>query len=57
MGGIEMGSDAMIYIPSFMQIGSGFQKDNAGVPRHKEHGERISLLFSLLSLFFKKKGN
>jgi hypothetical protein len=23
---VEMGSDAMIYIPSFMKIGSGIQK-------------------------------
>jgi hypothetical protein len=40
----EMGSDVVKYIPSFIKIGSGFQK------RHRQHGEIISLLS-----FFQKK--
>jgi hypothetical protein len=30
----EMGSGVMIYIPSFINIGSGIQKLNGGVHRH-----------------------
>jgi hypothetical protein len=32
---VEMGSDAMIYISSFMNIASGFQK------RDRQHGDII----------------
>jgi hypothetical protein len=39
---IEMGSGAMVYIPSFINIGSAIQKLTGGIPR--EHGDRISLL-------------
>jgi hypothetical protein len=37
-----MGSGAMIYIPSFLKIGSGIQKLIGGI--HRQHGDRISLL-------------
>jgi hypothetical protein len=30
---VEMGSGAMIYIPSFIKIGSGFQKLTRGIHR------------------------
>jgi hypothetical protein len=33
---VEMGSSAMIYIPSFMKIGSGIQELIGGVQRHTE---------------------
>jgi hypothetical protein len=54
--GVEMGSGAMIYIPSFVRIGSGIQKLIGGEGIHRQHGDRISLLsflFSLLSHFQK----
>jgi hypothetical protein len=42
---VEMGSGAMIYIPSFINIGSGIQKLIAGdTQAHRQHGDRISLL-------------
>jgi hypothetical protein len=43
---VEMGSVAMIYIPSFIKIGSGIQKLVGGIHRHTdtEGGDRISLL-------------
>jgi hypothetical protein len=46
-----MGSGAMIYIPSFIKIGSGIQKLMGGgytdIQVARQHGERISLfLFS-----------
>jgi hypothetical protein len=44
---IEMGSSAIIYIPSFMKIGSGIQKLIGGI--HRQHGDLISLF-----LFFSK---
>jgi hypothetical protein len=31
---VEMGSGAMIYIPSFIMIGSGIQKLIGGIQRH-----------------------
>jgi hypothetical protein len=34
---VEMGSDAMIYIPSFIKIGSGFQKLKRGIHRHTDN--------------------
>jgi hypothetical protein len=43
----EMGSGSMIYIPSFIKIGSGIQKLIGGI--HRQHGD----LISLLSFFFK----
>jgi hypothetical protein len=43
---IEMGSGAMIYIPSFIQIGSGIQKLIGGDSQtHREHGDLTSLLY------------
>jgi hypothetical protein len=51
---VEMGSGAMIYIPSFIKIGSGIQKlsgGGGGIRRHRQHGDIISLL-----LFFSKYG-
>jgi hypothetical protein len=40
---IKMGSGAMIYISSFMKIGSGIQKLIGG-GEHKQDGDGISLL-------------
>jgi hypothetical protein len=37
-----MNSGAVIYIPSFMKIGSGIQKLIGGT--HRQHGDLISLL-------------
>jgi hypothetical protein len=42
---VEMGSGAMIYIPSFIKIGSAIQKLIGGYT-YRQHGDRISLLFS-----------
>jgi hypothetical protein len=39
---VEMGSGAMIYIPSFIKFGSSIQKLIGG--RHRQHGDLISLL-------------
>jgi hypothetical protein len=41
MGGImkhavEMGSVAIIYIPSFIKVGSGIQKVIGGIGRHRD---------------------
>jgi hypothetical protein len=36
---VEMGSGAMIYTPSFIQIGSGIQKLIAGIHRHTDSME------------------
>jgi hypothetical protein len=33
---VEMGSDAMIYIPSFIKIASGVQKFIRGLHRHTD---------------------
>jgi hypothetical protein len=47
---VEMGTVAMIYIPSFIKIGSGIQKLIEGVSKtFRQHEDRISLL-----LFFSK---
>jgi hypothetical protein len=54
---VEMGSGAMIYIPSFKNIGSGIQKLIMGgytcrhTDPHRQHGELLSLL-----LLFSKYG-
>jgi hypothetical protein len=49
----EMGSGAMIYIPSFIKIGSAIQKligwGEEGYTDTEKHSDRISLL-----LFFSK---
>jgi hypothetical protein len=44
----EMGSGAMIYIPSFIKTGSAIQKFIWGT--HRQHDDSISLL-----LFFQNK--
>jgi ADP-dependent phosphofructokinase/glucokinase len=49
MYAVDMGSDAMIYIPSFKKIGSAIQKLREGTRR--QHGDRIHLLSS-----FSKQG-
>jgi hypothetical protein len=42
---VEMGSDAMIYIPSFIKTGSGIQKLIRGdTQTHRQHGDLISQL-------------
>jgi hypothetical protein len=42
---VEMGSGAMICIPSFIKIGSGIQKlMRGGGVIHRQHGDLISLL-------------
>jgi hypothetical protein len=44
---VEKGSGAIIYIRSFIEIGSGIQKLIGGIQSHtgtREHGDRISLL-------------
>jgi hypothetical protein len=47
----EIGSGAMIYIPSFINIGSGIQKLIGGdTQKHRQHGDLISLL-----LFFQNE--
>jgi hypothetical protein len=46
----EKGSSAMIYIPSFTEIGSAMRKLMGGI--HRQHGDRISL-----HLFFENKEN
>jgi hypothetical protein len=40
---VEMGSGAMVYIPSFIKIGSGIQEFIGG--KHRQRGDRISLRF------------
>jgi hypothetical protein len=47
----EMGSGAMVCIQNSMKISSGIQKLIGRVHRHREHGDRISLL----SFFLNKK--
>jgi hypothetical protein len=44
---VEMDSDTMIYIPSFIQIGSGIQKlirTGRAIRRHRHYGDPTSLL-------------
>jgi hypothetical protein len=53
---VEVGPGAMIYIPSFIKIGSGIQNFIGGggdseTRANREHGDRISLL----SLFQNKE--
>jgi hypothetical protein len=49
---VERDSGVKIYIPSFIKIGSGFQKLMGRGYRHRQSGDRISLL-----LFFKNEEN
>jgi hypothetical protein len=48
---IEMGSGAMIYIPSFIKIGSSIQDLIRGIYRRRQQGDHISLL----PFFFQNK--
>jgi hypothetical protein len=42
---VEMGSNAMICVPAFIEIGSGIQKlIERDSLTHKQNGDRISLL-------------
>jgi hypothetical protein len=42
---VEMGSGAMIYIPSFIKIGSGIQKMIRGI--HRQHCDlKLTFIFS-----------
>jgi hypothetical protein len=45
---VEMGSGAVIYVPTFIKIGSSIQKLIGGI--HRQHGDRISLFY-----FFENK--
>jgi hypothetical protein len=47
---IEVSSGAMIYLLSFIKIGSGIQKLIGGVHRHGQQSDLISLL-----LYFKMR--
>jgi hypothetical protein len=47
---VEMGSGAMIYIPSFINIGSGIQKLMGDTQTHIQHGNIISIF-----IFFQNK--
>jgi hypothetical protein len=40
---VEVGSGAMLYIPSFIKIGSGIQKLIEGI--HRQHGDLSLILF------------
>jgi hypothetical protein len=46
---VEMGSGAMVYIPSFVYISSGIQKLRGGgysqTHKYRQHGDGISLFF------------
>jgi hypothetical protein len=47
---VEMGSGAMIYIPSFIKIDSSIRKLIGGnPPTHRQHGDRIRLLSFFLN--------
>jgi hypothetical protein len=49
---VEMGSGIMIYIPSFIKIGSGVKKLTGGIhiQTHREEGGIISLFFIFLKI-------
>jgi hypothetical protein len=47
---VEMGSIAVMYIPSFIKIGSSIQILTGKIHRHKQQGNLISLL-----LFFQNR--
>jgi hypothetical protein len=47
----KMGSGAMIYIPIFIKIGATIQKLIRVSQTHRQYGDLISPLYSLLSLF------
>jgi hypothetical protein len=41
---VKMVSGVMIYIQSFMRIGSGIKKLIRGIHRHRQHGDRMGIL-------------
>jgi hypothetical protein len=47
---VEMDSGAMIYIPSFIKIGSGIQKT------HRQRGDLTSLLLFFIFFKIRKEG-
>jgi hypothetical protein len=51
---VEIGSGAMMYVPSFIKTGSGIQKlmGRIHIQTHRQHGDLISLL-----LFSQNRGN
>jgi hypothetical protein len=41
---VELGSGAMMYIPSFMKTGSGIETLSVGrIHRHRQHGNSIPI--------------
>jgi hypothetical protein len=48
---VEMGSGAMVYIPSFINTCSGIQTLIGGI--HRQHGDIISLFLAYLPYFEK----
>jgi hypothetical protein len=44
MNASETDPGAMIYIPSFIKIGSGIQVDKGDSQTHREHGNNTTLL-------------
>jgi hypothetical protein len=40
-----MGSGAVIYVPSFIKIGSGIQKLIWGTHTHRQQGDLINLVY------------
>jgi hypothetical protein len=57
---VEIGSGAEIYIPSFINTGSGIQKlmGWGNSQKHRQHGDLISLLVFLSCFpYFQKKKN
>jgi hypothetical protein len=47
---VEMGSGAIIYIPSFIQIGSGIQRLIDGIHRHTDSTEIAKAYFHLFKI-------
>jgi hypothetical protein len=52
---VEMGSDAIIYTPSFIKTGLGIQKLMVGGRIHRQHGVRIGLLAYFYFFKIKKR--
>jgi hypothetical protein len=44
---VEMGSGGMIYVPSYIKIGSVIQKLMRRIHRHRQHGYRMPIFFTL----------
>jgi hypothetical protein len=43
---VQIGSGAMMYIPSFVKIGSGIQKSMLGIHRHTDRKELAHAYFN-----------